>query len=229
WQLEQIFNLDSKKIKKLNINVFTYKMLNSIDEDIKRTLLRKELFDKHILSVIPISMFNELISVEEWLKIFDMEVDDKSSKTIISYTEAEKELKTISIADFRAILSRFFYAIGYKNIDILVDLNSVSFDITGEGKIGGEDVNLFVKVLLMDVVSIKTINEIIPDYLLAQKSKIFVMVKGKLEEGGDEILNEAVTLISMEKLAKYLVNFNLIQNDQTDLETIHNDIPWRDD
>ncbi|MCZ6701618.1 MAG: hypothetical protein O6940_01110, partial [Ignavibacteria bacterium] len=26
WQLEQIFNLDSKKIKKLNINVFTYKM-----------------------------------------------------------------------------------------------------------------------------------------------------------------------------------------------------------
>ncbi len=229
WQLEQIFNLDSKKIKKLNINVFTYKMLNSIDEDIKRTLLKKELFDKNILSVIPISMFNDLISVDEWLKIFDMEVDDKSSKTIISYTEAKKELETLSIGDFRAILSRFFYAIGYKNIDILVDLNSASFDITGEGKIGGEDVTLFVKVLLMDVVSIKTINEIIPDKSLTQKGKVFVIAKGKIENDGDELLNEAVTLISMEKLAKYLVNFNLIQNDQTDLETIHNDIPWRED
>ena len=99
WQLEQIFNLDSKKIKQLNINVFTYKMLNSIDEDIKRTLLKKELFDKNILSVIPISMFNDLISVDEWLKIFDMEVDDKSSKTIISYTEAKKELETLSIGE----------------------------------------------------------------------------------------------------------------------------------
>ena len=204
-------------------------MLNSIDEDIKRTLLKKELFDKNILSVIPISMFNDLISVDEWLKIFDMEVDDKSSKIIISYTEAEKELETLSIGDFRAVLSRFFYAIGYRNIDILVDMNSASFDIKGEGKIGGEDVNLFVKVLLMDVVSIKTINEIIPDKSLAQKSKIFVIAKGKIEDGGDELLNEAVTLISMEKLAKYLVNFNVIQNDQTDIETMHNDIPWRED
>ena len=229
WQLEQIFNLGSKKIKKFNINVFTYKMLNSIDEDIKRTLLRKELFDKNILSVIPISMFNNLISVEEWLKIFDMEIDDNSLKTKISYTEAEKELETLSIADFRAILSSFFFAIGYKNIDILVDLNSASFDITGEGKIEGEDVNLFVKVLLMDVVSMKIINEIIPDFPSTQKSKIFVIAKGKIEDGGDELLNEAVTLISMEKLAKYLVNFNLIQNDQTDIETIHNDIPWRED
>ncbi|GMR25244.1 MAG: hypothetical protein BMS9Abin39_0528 [Ignavibacteria bacterium] len=229
WQLEQIFNLDSKKIKKLNINVFTYKMLNSIDEDIKRTLLRKELFDKNILSVIPISMFNDLISIEEWLKIFEMEVDDKSSKKIVSYPEAEKELDTISIADFRAILSKFFYAIGYKSIDILVDLNSASFDITGEGKIGGEDVSLFVKVLLMDVVSIKTINEIIPDFSSAQKSKIFIIAKGKIEGDSDEHLNEDVTLITMKKLAKYLVNFNLIQNDQTESETIHSDIPWRED
>lgn len=229
WQLEKIFNLDSKKIKRQNIKVFTYKMLNSIDEDIKRTLLRKELFDKNILSVIPISKFNDLISVDEWLKIFDMEVEDKSSKTQISYTEAEKELETLSIADFRAILSRFFYAIGYKNIDILADLNSASFDITGEGKIGGKDVNLFVKVLLMDVVSIETINEIIPNTSLAQESKIFVITKGKLEKGGEEILNKAVTFISMEKLAKYLVNFNLIQKENTEIEVIHDDIPWRED
>ena len=81
----------------------------------------------------------------------------------------------------------------------------------------------------MDVVSIKTINEIIPDKSLTQKGKVFVIAKGKIENDGDELLNEAVTLISIEKLAKYLVNFNLIQNDQTDIETIHNEIPWRED
>ncbi|MCH7516060.1 MAG: restriction endonuclease [Bacteroidetes bacterium] len=211
WQLEQIFNLDSKKIKKLNINVFTYKMLNSIDEDIKRTLLRKELFDKNILSVIPISMFNDLISVDEWLKIFDMPVNDEQENLQTLYDETVENLNNLSPTDFRATLSRFFVTLGYTNIKILEHENSESFDISGKGKSGNQNVQLFSKVLIDEIITRKKIKQIIFDVPLSQKNNTFIITRGKFENGCTEIAKNNVSLLDIEKLAEYSVNLGLVQ------------------
>jgi len=131
WQLEDLFKITENELQKRSLNVFSYKMYNTIDADIKNILTKKGLFDKNIVSVMPINTMNELISVDEWLEIYKMDVEDTSAKAQVTYKETLKKLKSLSIADHRATLSKFFFAIGYTNLDILADLNSSSFDISG--------------------------------------------------------------------------------------------------
>jgi len=229
WQLEDLFKVDENELQKRNINVFSYKMFDTIDADIKRVLTNKELFDKNIVSVMPINTMNELISVDEWLEIYGMDVEDSVAKMHVTYDETLKKLKTLPIADFRATLTKFFFAIGYSNLDILADLNSASFDLSGDGKAGIKNVHLFARVLLEDSIPVDKVKEIIDDATQTRESNIFIISRGKFEEGCEEIAKENVTLISVEKLAMYLVNFNLVPQSQTEISVKDNEIPWRED
>jgi Helicase conserved C-terminal domain len=229
WQLEDLFKIDEKELQKSRINVFSYKMFNTIDVDIKNILTKKQLFDKNIVSVIPVSTMNELISVEEWLVIFGMVIENSEQKKHITYNETLKKLQSLSVADFKTTLSKFFFSIGYPKPEILADLNSVSFDISGEGKAGSKSVHLFARVLLEDSVSADKVKEIITAASQIRKRNIFIITRGKFEDGCEKHVNENVTLISVEELAMYLVNLNLVPQGQSEISVKDNEIPWRED
>jgi hypothetical protein len=215
WQTEELFDF-SESSKELNrMNVFTYKMLNTIDEEINRILIRKNLIEDSVISVMTSNAINDLISVEEWLKIFELPVEDDTNKVKKKYDETIERLKNQSLADYRATLSRFFFTIGYSSIDILEHENSASFDISGEGKAGKQSVYLICRVLLEDFVSKKAIKQIIFDSSLAQKSNIFVITRGKFEKGSDQLARKNVTLLDVEKLAGYLVTLNVVETPAT--------------
>jgi hypothetical protein len=229
WQLTDLFKIDEDELHKKNINVFSYKILNSIDAEVKSILTRKHLFDKNITSVIPTNTMNELISVDEWLEIFNMDIEDPAAKAQASYEEILMKLKALTIADYRATLSKFFFAIGYTNLDILADLNSASFDISGEGKAGNKTVNLFARIVLEKTVTAEKVNEIITNTLQAMNSNTFIITRGDFGEGCEKYARENVTLISQEKLAMYLVNLNLVPQSQNETSIKDTDIPWSED
>ena len=211
WLTKNLFDLSESKNGENVINVFTYKMLDTIDELIKRILISKNLIDDNIISVIRPTTVNDLISVDEWLKIFDMPVNDEQENLQTLYDETVENLNNLSPKDFRATLSRFFVTLGYTNIKILEHENSESFDISGKGKSGNQNVQLFSKVLMDEIITRKKIKEIIFDVSSSQKNNTFIITRGKFENGCTEIAKNNVSLLDVEKLAEYLVNLGLVQ------------------
>ena len=211
WQTKNLFDLSESKNGENVINVFTYKMLDTIDELIKRILISKSLIDDNIISVMRPTTVNDLISVDEWLKIFDMPVNDEQENLQTLYDETVENLNNLSPTDFRATLSRFFVTLGYTNIKILEHENSESFDISGKGKSGNQNVQLFSKVLIDEIITRKKIKEIIFDVSSSQKNNTFIITRGKFENGCTEIAKNNVSLLDVEKLAEYLINLGLVQ------------------
>jgi hypothetical protein len=209
WQTKNLFDL-SKSNNENRVNVFTYKMLDTIDELIKRTLISKNYIDDNIISAMSPATVNDIISVDEWLNVFDMPVNDEQENNQELYEETVEKLNNLSLEDYRKTLSSFFLKLGYAKIKILKHENSESFDITGEGKSGTQKVSLFSIVLLDKIITMKKIKKIIVDVSLAQKNNTFIITRGKFKKGCTEIAKNNVTLLDVEKLAAYLVNLRLV-------------------
>ena len=212
WQTKNLFNLSASNNENNIVNVFTYKMLDTIDELIKRTLISKDFIDDNIISAMSPATVNDIISVDEWLKVFDLPVNDEQENYQELYEETIEKLYNLSLEDYRKTLSSFFLKIGYAKIKILNHENSESFDITGEGKSGTQKVSLFSIVLLDEMITRKKIKKIIVDVSLAQKNNTFIITRGKFEKGCTDIAKNNVTLLDVEKLAAYMVNLRLVSS-----------------
>jgi len=212
WQTKNLFDLSESNNENNVVTVFTYKMLDTIDELIKRILISKNFIDDNIISAMSPTTVNELISIDEWLKVFDLPVNDEQENLQKLYEETVENLKNLSLADYRETLSRFFFTLGYTNIEILEHENSASFDISGEGKSGNQNVYLSSKVLVDEVITRKKMKQIIFDVSLEKKSNTFIITRGKFEKGCTEIAKNKVTLLGVGKLAAYLVNLRLVES-----------------
>jgi hypothetical protein len=211
WQTKNLFDISKSNSEKNVVNVFTYKMLNTIDELIKRILISKNYMDDNIISAMSPTAINDLIVIDDWLKVFDMPADDDKENLQKLYEETVANLNNLSLKDYRDTLIRFFFTIGYANTKILEDKNSDSFDISGKGKSGNQIVHLTCKVLSDEIITRENLKQIISDVSLAQKNNSFIITRGNFEKGCTEIAKNNVTLLDVEKLAAYLVNLQLVQ------------------
>jgi Helicase conserved C-terminal domain/Restriction endonuclease len=209
WQTKDLFDCDEDGNIMHRINVFTYKMLNTIDEKIKEMLVMKGLIDDNIISVMNPNAINNLVSIDEWLKIFEMPVEEDKQDVKKLLDETTKTLADLSLADYRATLSRFFNSIGYSGVDILEHENSASFDIIGKGKSGKQEVSLYCNVLLDDVVKKKVVEQIAIDASLLQNRNTFIITRGRFEKGCDELVSDNLKLMDTKKLAHYIVTLNI--------------------
>ena len=212
-------NLQTQNLFQQNANnqklfVFSYKVYNALDERVQKLLFNKNLLKHNITSSMSLNTLNDLISVDEWLEIFGMPVESKSADRQMLIDSTIEKLNKSSLADFRATLSRFFFSLGYLKIDILEHENSASFDIAGEGKAGNRLIYLLGKVFIEDMVSIKTIKQIILDASLSKDGNVFIITNGKFEEGSEKLERNNIMLLDVKKLSQYLVNMNLVQAEE---------------
>ena len=215
WHTKNLFMSGDKKLSNPRLNIFAYKTLNAVDEEIHKLLSERNLFEQNITSAMPSNTINDLISIDEWLEIFQMPVENTSNQKPGLYQKTIDRLSQLSLADYRATLVRFFFALGYSNTEILEHENSASFDITGEGKAGNRTVQLLGRVILDGEIKLSTVKQIIFDAFLSQNKNIFIITRGKFEGGTDLPLQGNVTLLDNQKLTQYLVNLNLIQSTET--------------
>lgn len=213
-QMKDLFEMDEEAKSQQQLVVYTYKMFSSIDEGIKKTLMGKDLLEDNIINVMPTNTINDLISVEEWLKVFEMPVEEDHQKSTKLFSETVEAIVNHSIADYRATLSRFFHTLGYTHIDILEHENSASFDIIGRGKDGKQEVDLYCNVFLDDVVKKKEVKQIAVDASLLQNRNTFIITRGKFEKGCDALATGNLKLLDTERLAHYIVTLNIMQTQQ---------------
>jgi hypothetical protein len=209
WEVEDIFNINEQN-KFENINVFSYNILNSIDDQVKELLITRGLVNKNMMDIMPVKVFDELISVDDWLKVFKMPVSEEEEQGI-QPAEVLKNLKKMTLADFRTTLSKLFFKLGYTNLDIIDELNSSSYNLVGESKRNNRSIYLFARIFMEDKVLVKDVKEIILQSGSSADSKIFIITKGKFNKGCEKLESDKVTLLDGIKLSDYLIRLNIVE------------------
>lgn len=210
WEVEDLFDHSEKQSFKEKINVYSYCVHDSIDEGIMELLSDKNLLNKNIMEILPPKVLDELVSVDEWLNFFNMPTSEKDEKLLPTADQVLNFLKISTLNYYRTILSKFFYKIGYTNIDIVDEEGTSSFNVVGEGKRNKRKFNLYARIILDDIVKVKTVKEIAMELGSSQNNKIFIITKGKFTKGCERVIRENVTLMDGIALADYLIHFGLI-------------------
>ena len=218
WEVEDLFDLSEDKSFKEKINVYSYRVYNSIEEGIKKLLSDKNLLNKNIMDILPPKVLDELVSVDEWLNFFNMPTGEKDEKVLPAADQVLNFLKISTLNFFRTILSKFFYKIGYTNIDIVDEEGTSSFNVVGEGKRNKRSLYLYARIILDDIGKVKTVKEVSMEVGSSQNNKIFIITKGKFEKGCERIIRDNVTLLDGSALANYLIHFGLIAAKDTNEE-----------
>jgi len=218
WEVEDLFDLSENKSYKEKINVYSYCVHDSIDEGIKKLLSDKNLLNKNIMDILPPKVLDELVSVDEWLNFFNMPTGEKDEKVLPTADQVLNLLKISTLNYFRTILSKFFYKIGYTNIDIVDEEGTSSFNVVGEGKRNKRKFNLYARIILDDIIKTKAVKEVLMEVGSSQNNKIFIITKGKFENGCERVIRENVTLMDGNTLADYLIHFGLVTDRDLNVE-----------
>ena len=215
WELEDMFseNLDESDDSE-SINIYNYYLTRSIDEGIRELLHKKDILRKNIFELMSLKVYDELITIDEWLRLFQM----PSGEDIANITPEQviEQLNTSTLNFFRTTLSKFFYLIGYSNVDIIDLPNSSSFNVVGEAVRNSRKFFLNARVFIEGKVTKKMIEEILMETSSSTKDKIFIITKGEFPEGSEKLLRDNVTLLDGYTLSKYLILLEIINAHTTD-------------
>jgi hypothetical protein len=188
--------------------------MGSIDEGIRGLLHQKNILRKNLFELMPLKVFDELISIDEWLRLFQMPSGEDSAN--VTPEHVIKILKTSTLSFYRATLSKFFYLLGYSNVDIIDLPNSSSFNIVGEAIRNNRKFFLNARVFIEGKVSKKMIEEIIFETSSSGKDKIFIISKGEFPESSEKLLRDNVTLLDGNTLSKLLILLDIVNAQTTD-------------
>jgi len=210
WEVEDLFDHSEKQSIKEKINIYSYSVRDSIDEGIKKLLAEKNLLIKNVMELLPPKVLDELISVDEWLDFFNMPSGEQNEKVVPTTEKVLKLLKKSTLNYYRTILSKFFFKIGYTNVDIVDEEGTSSFNVVGEGERNKRKFNLYARIILEETVKAKLVKEVSMELGSSQNNKIFIITKGKFEKGCERFIRENVTLLDGKAFSNYLINFGLI-------------------
>ncbi|HLG32785.1 MAG TPA: restriction endonuclease [Ignavibacteriaceae bacterium] len=206
WELQDIFEFNSKA-KDISISVYSYNVHKTIDQDVAELLSKKGFLNRNMMEMMQSKVFDELISVDEWLKFFNL-----APTRDIAEPQPESMLKTLGeskLNNFKTLLSKLFNKLGYSKIDIADKSSSGVFTITGESVRNGNSLIMFCRVLTDELVSQKSVSSIIKESTGSRASKTIIVTKGRFEEECKNIVNENVSLIDGITLANYILSFSM--------------------
>lgn len=209
WELEDMFIRNGEEVFKESINICNYYSLGTLDQKVRELLLESDLLNRNVFELMQTKLYEELISIDEWLKIFGMPVSSES-KNVQTPDEVLKILKKLSIDDFRKILSRFFAVIGYSEVDILELPNTNSFNIVGKAQRNNRLFFLVARVFTDDNVDQATMENILSETSSSRQDKIFIITRDSFPKVDDEIIRENVALLDGLSLAKFLIRFEIL-------------------
>jgi hypothetical protein len=216
WELEDIFISEELESENNNTtSIYNYYLLESIDQRIKELLYSKELLNKNLYELMQPKFFDELVAIDEWLRMFKMPASEEAQE-IINPEKVLKLLNKSTLSFFRTTLSKLFFKIGYTNVDIFDLPNSSSFNIAGEGIRNKRAFNLFARVYLEGDVTKKAVKEIVMESADSENSRVFIITKGEFQNGCEQLIKDNVTLLDGLTLSKYLIDLGLITSQTTD-------------
>lgn len=209
WELEDMFTRNGEEVFKESINICNYYSMGTLDQKVRELMLEGDLLNRNVFELMQTKLFEELISIDEWLKIFGMPVSNES-KNAQTPDAVLQVLKKLTIDDFRKILKRFFAIIGYSDVDILELPNSNSFNIVGKAQRNNRLFFLVARVFTERNVDEATLKNILAETSSSKQDKIFLITRDSFPKVDDQIVRENVTLLDGKSLTKYLIRFGIL-------------------
>lgn len=199
------FNFKDDKSAKGPLYIFSYKMIDTVDAQIKELLSQKELYNDSIVKFMSTNLMNDLISVEEWVKIFGLPIEDNQQEHRKHYNDTYNWLNNASVADLKDIISTLFSALGYSNIKFRDYEDDSSFDITGQTDSERKANLLHCRFISGELISIEKINQFLAERKPNSKVNSFIITNGKFDNNCYGTTSKNLNLIDLEKLVKYLL------------------------
>jgi len=209
WELEDMFLKSGEAVFGESINILNYHSLGTLDQKVRELLLEADLLNRNVFELMQPKLFEELISVDEWLKIFGMPVSSES-KLLEDIFVMSEVIKKITVDEFRKLLMRFFTIIGFSDVDILELPNSNSFNLIGRAQRNSRIFYLNARVLMENKIDRAAVENFIAESSSSGQDRIFVIGRDSLPALNEAKLRDNVTLIDGPSLAKFLIRVGIV-------------------
>lgn len=213
WQLEDKIDFG---VNKNPINVYYYWTEATIEEKIYLKLNERGMFYKNIFENLSISAVADLISVEEWLELFNIKVEETSDLKISSEIPSKiKIVEKLKQDELREISKKLLMKLGYNNTKFLKYEEDESDDVSLATKVvNNKEENILVLIRSNQTTDINTIGKFLRSFSDYRKiSKTFVITSGKFTEECRKFFSynyKEFNLIDGTLLANILSPLNLI-------------------
>ncbi|MBK9099159.1 MAG: hypothetical protein IPM14_13765 [bacterium] len=208
WELEDMFSKSSDEIHNESVSVLNYYSVGTLDQKVREMLLEGDLMNRNVFELMQPKIYEELITIDEWLNIFGMPVSGESKFSEDTFITSEV-IKKMTIDDFRKMLVRFFTILGYSEVDILELPNSHSFNIVGKAQRNSRVFFLVARVIMENKISKADVESVIEETISPRQDKIFIISRTTLPKIDESKLRENVTLLDGQSLSGFLVRVGL--------------------
>lgn len=209
WELEDIFIKEGEKVPSESINLCNYYSSGTLDQRLRELLIETDLLNKNLFELMQPKYYEELIAVDDWLRVFGMPVSGEE-KPDQSPENVQTLLKKTPLDSFRKLLTRLFTVLGFSNVDILELPNSNSFNLIGKSQRNGREFFCNAHVITESKINKKTVENIVADAPTSNTDKIFVITREEFPEIKPDKMKENVTLIDGLALSKLLIRAGIL-------------------
>lgn len=208
WELEDMFTKTGEEVFKESVNVLNYYSTGTLDQKVREMLLEGDLLNRNVFELMQPKLYEELITIDEWLEIFGMPGSGESK--LLEDTELMTDVITkMTIDEFRKMLVKFFTLIGYSDVDILELPNSNSFNIIGRAQRNNHTFFLNARAILENKINKSALENIITETDARKQDKIFIISRTTLPKIDEAKLHNNVTLLDGNLLSKFLIRVGI--------------------
>ena len=209
WELEDMDVNDVEKPKAESINLCNYYSTGILDQRIRELLIETDLLNKNVFELMQPKLYEELVQVDEWLRVFEMPVSTET-KNEQTPEEVSTILKKITVDSFRKILTRLFTVLGYSAVDIFELPNSNSFNLVGKAKRNHQEFFLNANVFEERKIDKKSVESILKETSTNRHDKIFIITRESFPGISSEKLRDNVTLLDGLALSRLLIRVGIL-------------------
>jgi len=212
WQAEDRAHRHGQKNK---LNVYSFWMLDTIEDKIKQKLHEKGLLIESVIDSLAVEVIEEMITTQEWLEMLGVKKQGKQeeSRQAESLQSILEELSKVSPTDFEEITRGFFVKQGYTNSKVTQRTHDGGIDVFGSRKRDDVEESFIAQCKRTSSVGVKVARELLG--VLAANPQVtngFVITSGDFTEeclrfaGG----NPKLTLINGITFANFLMQFKIL-------------------
>jgi hypothetical protein len=203
WQIDDEIGLNEIAISP--IIVFNYLIRNSFEEELKKLLIEKGLYNRKLLDNLKSETVSELILMDDWLSVFGMN-ESYNQKLKDERIKILNRLQSLEMDGFKILIKSFFTFLGYRDINIMDSEDEPMFYIIGTARHGTTPVNLHGKCSLSSGLKYSDYEEVI---LLKESTneikRKFVITVGDFAE---KVIN-GTTYLDGADLANYILTLGV--------------------
>jgi hypothetical protein len=211
WEIEDIFASDGKQNNRNErIDIITYYLFNTLDQRIRELLDSKEMLNKNIYEFMNQKLFDELIEIDDWLRVFNMPYSDEQNHEK-QYQAVEKQIRNSSVEVLRSSISKLFSVLGYSNLDVIEAPDTSYFKILGRAQRNKKNFNFEGRVYFKGEFDENSLKKTLDEVNISSNQKFIIVSKNNFPDVLDRSKHDNVAMIDVTSLSKLLFRLGIVR------------------